>query len=190
MAAGTHIRIPQLPTVLTTSRIVFSAVLLFTRAFSLVFFLVYVWCGLSDILDGILARKLKKTSNFGAILDSVADIVFSVVLLIVLIRDLIWHVWMYLFVTLVVLLRLSTVLIGCLKFHAFVSLHTYANKAAGVSLFALPLLYLALGLPLATGTVGVVFSLAAIDELIILLRMKKLDRNIRGFFEQKKAISG
>lgn len=34
-----------------------------------------VWCGLLDTLDGVVARLLKATSNFGAEFDSMADLV-------------------------------------------------------------------------------------------------------------------
>lgn len=34
-----------------------------------------VWCGLLDVLDGLVARLLKATSNFGAEFDSMADLV-------------------------------------------------------------------------------------------------------------------
>ena len=34
-----------------------------------------VWCGLLDVMDGIAARFLKATSNFGAEFDSMADLV-------------------------------------------------------------------------------------------------------------------
>jgi CDP-diacylglycerol--serine O-phosphatidyltransferase len=36
---------------------------------------IIVWCGLLDVLDGVAARMLKATSNFGAEFDSMADLV-------------------------------------------------------------------------------------------------------------------
>lgn len=36
---------------------------------------IIVWCGLLDVLDGVSARMLKATSNFGAEFDSMADLV-------------------------------------------------------------------------------------------------------------------
>ena len=36
---------------------------------------IIVWCGLLDVLDGVAARLLKATSNFGAEFDSMADLV-------------------------------------------------------------------------------------------------------------------
>ena len=34
-----------------------------------------IWCGLLDVLDGVAARLLKATSDFGAEFDSMADLV-------------------------------------------------------------------------------------------------------------------
>ena len=34
-----------------------------------------VWCGLLDVMDGLAARLLNATSNFGAEFDSMADLV-------------------------------------------------------------------------------------------------------------------
>lgn len=36
---------------------------------------IIVWCGLLDVVDGVSARLLKATSNFGAEFDSMADLV-------------------------------------------------------------------------------------------------------------------
>ena len=36
---------------------------------------IIVWCGLLDVLDGLSARLLKATSDFGAEFDSMADLV-------------------------------------------------------------------------------------------------------------------
>ena len=43
---------------------------------SVVFCLIYGFCGISDIADGWLARKLKCVTKTGALLDSLADICF------------------------------------------------------------------------------------------------------------------
>ena len=42
----------------------------------------YIYCGISDILDGFIARKTKNESEIGAKLDSVSDIIFVVVAMI------------------------------------------------------------------------------------------------------------
>ena len=55
-------------------RIALSALLLFLHAGTMAYFIVYLLCGATDIVDGYLARKLKVTSKLGAALDSFADV--------------------------------------------------------------------------------------------------------------------
>ena len=67
---------------ITFVRIIGSVVLIFLTAFSPEFYIIYSVCGVSDAVDGSVARKCNTTSEFGARLDSVADIVFYAVMLI------------------------------------------------------------------------------------------------------------
>lgn len=63
----------------TGIRILGSILLAFVPAFSASFYALYLLCGLSDILDGAIARKTGGTSSFGARLDTVADLLFAAV---------------------------------------------------------------------------------------------------------------
>ena len=66
----------HLPTVISVIRIAGSISLLFCDMRGWPFWSLYVLGGLSDIIDGWLARKLHAETKAGAILDSVSDIVF------------------------------------------------------------------------------------------------------------------
>ena len=66
----------HIPDLLTVSRILFSLVLLFVRPMSGIFYLVYLLCGISDMVDGAVARKNGNVSKTGAAFDSAADCVF------------------------------------------------------------------------------------------------------------------
>lgn len=63
---------------ITISRIILALSLLFIKPCSFIFYLIYTICGLTDILDGYIARKINKTNAFGAKLDSltVTDMIF------------------------------------------------------------------------------------------------------------------
>ena len=65
--------------VITGLRILVSAVLVFCPVFSQIFYVLYVTCGLSDMVDGIIARKTNSVSEFGSRFDSIADFVFVAV---------------------------------------------------------------------------------------------------------------
>ena len=63
----------QLPNIITFLRIPLSIAMLVVSPFSLFFWIFYLSSGLTDIIDGFLARKLHQESSFGAKLDSIAD---------------------------------------------------------------------------------------------------------------------
>ena len=50
--------------------------LLIPESFSIYFNITYIYCGISDMLDGFIARKSKSESEIGDRLDSTADVLF------------------------------------------------------------------------------------------------------------------
>ena len=66
-----------IPNIITALRIAGTFGLIFTKTFSPVFYIVYFFTGITDFFDGFLARRLKVTSEFGAKLDSIADMFFD-----------------------------------------------------------------------------------------------------------------
>ncbi|MBQ5555857.1 MAG: CDP-alcohol phosphatidyltransferase family protein, partial [Erysipelotrichaceae bacterium] len=47
----------NLANIITFTRILGTLCLIFLTPLTLPFFVVYIWCGLSDVLDGFVARK-------------------------------------------------------------------------------------------------------------------------------------
>ena len=68
--------------IITGFRGLISIVLLFCPVFSPVFYMLYLIAGLSDMIDGTIARRTNTVSGFGERFDTVADFVFVVVCLI------------------------------------------------------------------------------------------------------------
>ena len=64
---------------ISISRIVMSIVLLAMKVLTIPFWVIYMYCGISDMLDGYIARKYNYISKFGERLDSVADIIFVII---------------------------------------------------------------------------------------------------------------
>ena len=65
------------PNIISALRIAGSMGLLFCNVAGWPFWTLYVLCGISDMADGWLARKLNAESKTGAVLDSVADILVN-----------------------------------------------------------------------------------------------------------------
>lgn len=70
----------HIPNIITALRIALCIPMFFAEAMSPLFVSCYLLAGVSDMLDGFLARKLCVTSDFGARLDSVADLVFAIIM--------------------------------------------------------------------------------------------------------------
>ena len=124
---------------ITSCRILLSLLLLFFPALSPGFYGLYLAAGLSDMLDGFVARRTNTASPLGAKLDSMTDLVFLAVCLIKLLPVLALPVWLWVWVGLIALLRLVNILSGFVCRKKLVLLHTRANKLTGALLFLLPL---------------------------------------------------
>lgn len=158
-----------LPNLITLSRIVSALFLLPIHDFSTAFFAVYTYCGVSDILDGLLARKLKVTNERGARLDSIADIVFYAVtvykifpVLYSILTPSIWYI-----VLTALLIRIISYAVAVIKYRRFASMHTYMNKLTGFLVFAVPyIVFKPFAMPICL-IISVVAVLAAAEELFI-----------------------
>ena len=175
---------------LTISRIFGAAALLFIHpAFGLgvAFYAVYLYCIASDIADGYIARKAQVTSNFGAIMDSVADLILIGVVLIIFIPLLSAYAWILIGVGLVLLVRITALAIGFAKYRTLSLLHTYLNKGSGLFLAAFPILFGLLdSVFVAFSIVFAAAMIAALEELVITIASKELDRNVPSVFHIRR----
>jgi CDP-diacylglycerol--glycerol-3-phosphate 3-phosphatidyltransferase len=176
-------KIRYIAALITMCRIFASVFLLFIEPFTFLFYICYVLCGFSDMADGYVARKTETCSKRGEILDSIADAVMIAVLLVIMVPIFPWKPWMILWVIAIAFIRLLSWFIGLLKYRGFSALHTYANKATGLVLFAFPVLYNAMGAAATTAILCTLASLSAAEELVITILSNKLDRNIKSAFQ-------
>lgn len=174
----------SIPNGLTIARILLCVPLLLVRPFSAAFFAVYLLCGLTDVLDGWLARKMNAATAFGAKLDSLADLVFFAALLLIFALNLSLPLWAVAWVLAILLVKLAAFLVGYKRYHKLFSLHTYANKAAGILVFCTPMLYLFFGVTVAAVAGCAAASLAAIEELAINTTSKELQLDIKSLFSK------
>lgn len=61
------------PNYISLGKIILAMLLLFLKPLSLIFLVTYVLCGVTDLIDGPIARMTNTTSSLGAKLDSAAD---------------------------------------------------------------------------------------------------------------------
>lgn len=129
-----------IPNIITAFRIAGAVLLLFLESFSVEFYIVYTVCGVSDVVDGFIARTTKSTSEIGARLDSIADLTFYAAMFLKIFPTLLQTlpIWLWCMVGVVLLLRASAYTVAAVKYHKFSALHTIMNKISGLAVFVLP----------------------------------------------------
>ncbi len=125
--------------ILTGCRIFGSILLLLFPVFSLEFYVIYLLCGFSDMIDGTIARKTNSSSKFGSQLDTIADLVFVVVSMIKLLPVIHIPRWLWIWGGVIAVIKISNIIWGYVSKKQFISLHTIMNKVTGLLLFLLPL---------------------------------------------------
>ena len=100
--------------IITGIRILGSILLAFVPVFSAVFYTVYLTCGLSDMADGMIARKTNNVSSFGARFDTAADFLFAAVSLVKLLPYIPVPRWLWKCVPLEIFCDLGIIKIGTL----------------------------------------------------------------------------
>lgn len=165
---------------ITAMRLVGSLALLALAPLSAPYFVAYAACGASDALDGWIARRAGVTSAFGASFDSVADTVFALALVVSLVPAAELPLLVWLWIAAIVLVKLAALAVGYARFRAYAALHTYANKLAGLALFALPVLFAFAGSVPAAVAVCALATFAALEELVLTVKAPALDPNVKG----------
>ena len=125
--------------IITGSRIVFSLSLLFIPLSSVWFYALYLLCGLSDMIDGIVARRTNSATQFGARLDTVSDFVFLSMALIKFVPHLHIPVWLWIWIGIIAMMKLGNAVWGFVRTKKLISPHTVLNKVMGLLLFLLPM---------------------------------------------------
>ncbi len=149
---------------ITGIRILASVGLLFCPAFSSLFYGLYLLAGISDMIDGPVARRTGTASDFGAKLDTGADLLFVAVCLYKLLPVLDVPGWLYAWIGIIALVKAVNFVSGYVKQKRFVALHTPMNKAAGALLFLLPLTLSCIELKYTSVVVCAVATFAAVQE--------------------------
>ena len=173
----------HVPNILTGLRIALSIILFWLLDNKTAFLIVYLVCGLTDALDGVIARRYHCESRLGSLLDSIADLcMFGAV---------IWAliVWMggiaplmLALVLAVTVIRITALMVARIKFGRFAMLHTIGNKITGALLFLYPVEYLMFASGVLLYPLFAFAVLSAIEEFIIHLRATTLEPDRKGLF--------
>ena len=101
--------------IITGIRILGSILLAFVPVFSVSFYAVYLTCGLSDMLDGTIARKTNISSSFGAKFDTIADFLFAAVSLAKLLPYIPVPGWLWTWIAAIALIKAANIGLGFIR---------------------------------------------------------------------------
>lgn len=163
----------KIPNLLSILRIPLSLGMIFIATFSIPFFVLYTLAGATDALDGFLARKLNACTPFGAIIDSIADIVFFATSLVKIFTAITIPRWLLICLAVIILIKFANVLIGFIIQKKLVLPHTIPNKIAGGVIFLFPYSLAFVDVKYAAIPACAVAIFAAVHESVVILSNKR-----------------
>ena len=91
------------------------------------------------MVDGTIARKTNAVSEFGAKLDTAADIAFLTAALVKILPAVSLPKWIWIWIGLIGLIKISTIAAAMVSGKKEILPHTVMNKVSGLLLFLLPM---------------------------------------------------
>ena len=149
----------------TSIRILGSVCMLCASVFSPLFYITYLLCGFTDMIDGTIARKTNSVTAFGSHLDSIADLIFLSVASIKIFPAISIPGWLWFGISIVFILKIAAVIWSYILVRRLLLAHTLLNKLTGFLLFLLPLCLPFIEIKYSAGLVCTVAFLSAIQEL-------------------------
>jgi CDP-diacylglycerol--glycerol-3-phosphate 3-phosphatidyltransferase len=188
-------KLKYIPNVLSLFRILFSVSLLLSHRNPALFIAFYFVMGITDFLDGRLARRYHWNSTLGTKLDGLGDTLFFLCAFSgMMLPPRLKFDLMKILVTagIVILIKLGVLFLTRVRFKEWNGMHTYTNKFLGALLFFSVPLFVWMGevnywvlLALA-----VAMCVAALEEAVILFTTETYNPDHRGILAEKLLGSG
>ena len=175
-----------IPNMITSTRFVFALLLAFSPPLSMLFWLFYGLAALSDLIDGPIARKLKAKSNFGATLDTTADIFFLLCIMYCVFPLLEITLFSYLCIGAVFLFKAISLVYAYIKYKKIVSYHSYLTKFLALFIFSFPIWIMIVDENLVILVLAALQITAYIEELFITRMSDAPDANTKSIFHLRK----
>ena len=151
--------------IITGSRIILSLPLLFLPLSSAWFYILYLFCGLSDMIDGTVARKTGAVSQFGARLDTASDFVFMWVCSIKILPLLRISVWLWGWIIMIAVMKIFDIAFVLIRKKKLISIHSVFNKITGFALFLFPLTLTFVETTYSVATMCALATIAVVQEV-------------------------
>ena len=160
--------------IITGSRIIFSLPLVFIPPSSAWFYAFYLFCGLTDMIDGTIARKTGTVSKFGSMLDTASDLVFMFVCSVKILPLLHIPVWLWAWIALIALTKIFNIAFVFIRRKKLISVHSVLNKITGFALFLLPLTLTFVPTAYSVAVICALATLAAMQEVYFIAKGQEI----------------
>lgn len=164
----------QLPNIISSSRILCAIFLFFLTEISVLFISVYFYCGLSDLVDGKLARKLDAISLLGTKLDTAGDVITYLALAKILYIQSLIPVWVIVWLVVAMVGFIASAVISKIRLGKFYFVHSLFGKILGTAAFIIPFVINFVKSNIYLGVVCGIASIAAIESIIIQSKSKEI----------------
>ncbi len=144
--------------------------LLFIPLSSAWFYVFYLFCGLTDMIDGTIARKTEAVSKFGARLDTVADFVFMFVCSVKMLPLMHIPVLLWVWIIIVALIKIFNIALVFIHKKKLISIHSVLNKTTGFALFLLPLSLTFVETTYSVAAICVLATIAVMQEVYFIAK--------------------
>ena len=172
----------HVPNILTGLRILCASLLLATPVYSDFFYLLYLICGMTDFLDGRIARRFQVASKTGASLDNIADYTLIISTLIKVVPTLVIETGTLIWGVCMLVAHVGSSVVAWIKYKRIVILHTIANKILGAAVFVIPMLAGVVNQTLLISIVSGFMCFSVPEELYLILTSKQFEPDVRGVF--------
>ena len=116
------------------------------------------------MIDGTVARKTNTASQFGSVLDTLADFTFVIVCLVKILPNIDIPLWIWIWIAAIAALKVFNIAESLVVEKRVLANHTVLNKVTGFILFILPLTLPFISITLSAPFVCTVATIAAIQE--------------------------
>lgn len=162
-----------LANIITSFRIIAAIGLLFCPIWGVWFWTLYLIGGISDMIDGPIARWTHTESKQGAVLDSTADLIFVLVCLLKILPAIEIPSWLWLWIIIIAVIKIGNIVYVTHEIGKPALPHTIANKITGLLCFFLPFAINFCAFTIMAIIVCGVATFAAIDESRIIMNLEK-----------------
>ena len=182
----------HIPNTLSFARIPLSLLLIYIATLQrpVLFVCLYSVTALTDMLDGLLARKFGWHSDFGAKLDGFADIVLvlSMLVIVFFVLKLRFAPYVIAFVAAIALVKAVNLLFTRIKFKQWSTMHSFLVRYTAIPIYLIAPVFVWTGRVLNELVIIILIAIlvSVLEETWILAVLKEYDMNTKSVWHAKR----